>query len=146
MNPCRRWLHKFSRIPDSKRNESERFFVFGREFSGDVRLGKLFCGIWAFFLSLLSYSGLTRISRDPRNALRLPEDDEKKYCHFRFWQGKPEDPRVKPGNAIRGRVNQGMTPGEMSGTIPNYCCCFLSLLSFPGLTGESRNLGVTRLV
>ena len=83
---------------------------------------------------------------DPRNALRLPEDDEKKYCHFRFWQGKPEDPRVKPGNDIRGRVNQGMTPGEMSGTIPNYCCCFLSLLSFPGLTGESRNLGVTRLV
>ena len=31
-------------------------------------------------------------------------------CHFRFWQGKPEDPRVKPGNDIRGRVNQGMIP------------------------------------
>lgn len=129
MNPYRRWLHKFSRIPDSKRNESERFFVFGREFSGDLRLGKLFCGIWAFLIVIVRHSFSFS-------------------CHFRFWQGKPGDPRVKPGDDIRGGVNQGMTPGEMSGTIPNYCRCwafFPSLLSFPGLTGESRNLGVTRL-
>ena len=26
----------------------------------------------------MSYSGLSRISRDPRNALRLPEDDRRK--------------------------------------------------------------------
>ena len=83
---------------------------FGANFPEMPDSEKLFCGIWAFFLSLLSFPGLTGESRDPRNALRLPEDDEKKYCHFRFWQGKPGDSRVKPGDDIRGRVNQGMIP------------------------------------
>lgn len=100
MNPYRRWLHKFSRIPDSKRNESERFFVFGREFSGDLRLGKPFCGIWAFLIVIVRHSFSFS-------------------CHFRFWQGKPGDPRVKPGDDIRGGVNQGMIPGELSGTSLN---------------------------
>ena len=82
--------------------------------------------------------------------IKSGNDDNKKKCgndnRERPRRDCKGDPRVKPGDDTKGGLNQGMTPGEMSGTIPNYCCCFLSLLSFPGLTGESRNLGVTRLV
>lgn len=99
MNPCRRWLHKFSRIPDSKRNESERFFCFRARIFRRCPTRKAV--LWHLGFFSLSLSGFSF------------------SCHFRFWQGKPEDPRVKPGDDIRGGVNQGMTPGEMSGTSLN---------------------------
>ena len=73
---------------------------FGANFPEMPDSEKLFCGIWAFLIVIV------------RHSFSLS-------CHFRFWRGKPEDPRVEPGDDIRGRLKPGMTPGEMFGTSPN---------------------------
>lgn len=73
---------------------------FGANFPEMSDSEKLFCGIWTFLIVIVGHSFSLS-------------------CHFRFWRGKPGNPRVKPGDDIRGRVNLGMIPGEMFGTSPN---------------------------
>ena len=55
--------------------------------------------------------------------IKSGNDDNKKKCgndnRERPRRDCKGDPRVKPGDDIRGGVNQGMIPGEMSGTSLN---------------------------
>ncbi len=52
----------------------------------------------AGLIFLTSYSALSRISRDPRNALRLSEDDkeERSPTQLGIYTQQSRDPRVKP--------------------------------------------------
>ncbi len=58
---------------------------FGADFPEMSDSEKLFCGIWTFLIVIVGHS----ISLS---------------CHFRFWRGKPEDPRVEPGDDTWGDV------------------------------------------
>ncbi len=91
MNPCRRWLHKFSRIPDSKRNESERFFCFRARIFRRCPTRKAVLWYLGFFS--LPLSGFPFL--------------------FPAISGFGRESRKIPG------LNPGMTPGKMSGTSLN---------------------------
>ena len=55
--------------------------------------------------------------------IKSGNDDNKKKCgndnRERPRRDCKGDPRVKPGDDTKGGLNQGMTPGEMSGTSLN---------------------------
>ena len=59
----------------------------------------------------LSLSALSRQSRDPRNVLRLSEDDrrEKKYCHSRAWHGNLKKMSGSSPNMTKRKISTGMT-------------------------------------
>ena len=99
---------------------SSSFLVIPRLFS----LSSFSC-----FFSLSSFPGLTGESKDPRNALRLPEDDKEKNTvipvldrgiprlpdQVRQWQREksldPDISLIYPRNALRPRTTLVWMPG-----------------------------------
>ncbi len=84
---------------------SSSFLVIPRLFS----LSSFSC-----FFSLSSFPGLTGESKDPRNALRLPEDDKEKILSFPDLTGESLDCRIKSGNDSGRRGLTGESIRERS--------------------------------